>query len=124
MGPEMLVEGVERPFLVWLLKGLHFVQKVGVGPDGTLTKDDQVPGYDVGPFDGDPDRDGPVDRLKVVQRAVDHRLTRMHVHRVVDRVAHPVCGMVFHDGRDNSQLMSFVQRRRCQPSSGVDDVGA
>ena len=109
--------------MVRFLQCLHLIQQMRMRTDCPLAKDDQVAGDDIGALDRDPDGNGAVMRLQVVQRPVDHRLARMHVHRVVDAFAHPRCGVVFHDGRDHRQLVPLVQRRCGQPATRVDGIG-
>ena len=124
MGPEMLVERVEGFLLVGFLQRLDFIEQVGVRADGALAEDDQVAGDDIGTLDGDPDRDRAVGGQEIVERAVDHRLAGMHVHRIGDGVAHAGGGVVFHDRRDDGELVALVERRRGQAAAGVDGVGA
>ena len=94
-----------------------------MGADRALAEDDQVARQDVGALDRDGDGHGAVERAQIITGAVDHGAAGMDVHRVVDRAAHALGGVVLHDARDHRRLDALVQRGASQAPGGLHQVG-
>ncbi|KAG0774257.1 hypothetical protein G6F21_014189 [Rhizopus arrhizus] len=94
-----------------------------MGADGALAEDDQVARQDVGAFDRDGDRHRAVQPAQVIAGSVDDGAPGVHVHRGVDRAAHTLGRVVFHDARHHRRLHVLVQRGAGQAPGGLHHIG-
>ena len=123
MTPEHVVEDLHAALFVRIAQRQHLGHQVRMRADGALAEDDQVARQDVGAFDRDGDGHGAVQRTQVVARPVDHAPARVHVHGVVDRLAHALGRVIFHDAGYHGRLDALVQGRAGQAARGLDQVG-
>ena len=123
MGPEMAVEFDEARLLVRVAEREDLSQQVGVAADRALAENDQAAGQDVGALHRDADRNSAVEVADVVVRAVDDGLARMDVHGVVERDAHALGRVQFHDARDHRRMMALIEAGAGQPPRAVENVG-
>ncbi|CFU09251.1 Uncharacterised protein [Bordetella pertussis] len=123
MLPEQAMEGLQAALGVLVAQSQHLAHQVRVGADRSLAEYDQAARQDIGALDRDGDGHRAIQIAEIVRRTVDHRLAGVHVHRVVDRLAHALGGVVFHDGGDHRRLVPLVQRRAGQAARGLDQIG-
>ena len=109
MRPERLIKSLKRLGFILHLQCQHIVEHMRMRTDRPLAENDQAAGDNIRALDRDANWYRAVEWQQVVERPVDHSFARMHIHRVIQRLAHFKGRVGFHNGRNDGKRTAFIQ---------------
>ena len=108
---------------VVLAGGFDLPHQPGVAANRALAEDDHAAGQDVGALDGDPDRKRLVAAPEVVVRPHADAAATVHIHGIVDHLAHLLGIVILENGGDHRGLFAPIQGRQGQQAPRIHEIG-